>query len=126
MKRTCRILTLLCLGLSLAGCAAMAPVPEGSQPQGTYQGLMWGGIDGPIQVTLFQTPKGDTVFSGQLTNAANGAVSEFHGTVMGNFMDGKIGLILGTINGQLSADGTQMSGSLKLAQFHATWSATQQ
>jgi hypothetical protein len=117
---------LLFLWLAVAGCAAMTPVPEGSQLVGTYQGLMWGGIDGPIQVKLFQTQTGDTVFSGQLINAANGAVSEFHGTVMGNYMDGKIGLILGTIDGQLSADGTQMSGSLKLAQFHAAWSASQE
>ncbi len=125
MKHACRML-MLCLGLVLAGCAAMTPVPEGSQPLGTYQGLMWGGIDGPIQVNLFQTPKGDTVFSGHLVNTANGAVSEFHGTVLGNFMEGKIGLILGAIDGQLSADGTQMSGTLKLAQYHATWSASQQ
>lgn len=125
MKYASRML-MLCLGLTLAGCAAMTPVPEGSQPLGTYQGLVWGGVDGPIQVNLFQAPNGDTVFSGHLVNTANGAVSEFHGTVMGHFMDGKIGLILGIINGQLSADGTQMSGSLKLAQFHATWSAGQQ
>ena len=117
---------ILCLGLMLAGCAAMTPELEGSQPLGSYQGLMWGGIDGPIQVNLFQTPKGDTVCSGHLVNTANGAVSEFHGTVMGNFMEGKIGLILGAIDGQLSADGTQMSGTLKLAQYHATWSASQQ
>ena len=117
---------ILCLGLMLAGCAAMTPELEGSQPLGSYQGLMWGGIDGPIQVNLFQTPKGDTVFSGHLVNTANGAVSEFHGTVMGNFMEGKIGLILGAIDGQLSADGTQTSGTLKLAQYHATWSASQQ
>jgi hypothetical protein len=59
-------------------------------------------------------------------DAANGAVSELQGTVMGNFMDGKIGLILGTINGQLSGDGSQMSGSMKFAQFHATWNASLQ
>jgi hypothetical protein len=117
-------MSVLCL--TLLGCATLSPVPEGSQPQGTYQGLVWGGVDGPIQVNLFLTPKGDTVFSGHLVNAANGATSEFHGTVTGNFMDGKIGLILGTINGQLSGDGTQISGTLKLAQFHANWSATQQ
>jgi hypothetical protein len=117
---------ILYLGLMLAGCAAMTPVPEGSQPLGSYQGLTWGGIDGPIQVNLFQTPKRDTVFSGHLVNTADGAVSEFHGTVMGNFMEGKIGLMLGAIDGQLSADGTQMSGTLKLAQYHATWSASQQ
>lgn len=126
MKNAFRILLLTCLGLTLAGCAAITPVPEGSQPQGTYQGLVWGGVDGSIQVNLFLTPKGDTVFSGRFVDAANGAVSELHGTVMGNFMDGKIGLILGTINGQLSGDGTQMSGSMKFAQFHATWNASLQ
>jgi hypothetical protein len=77
-------------------------------------------------LNLFLTPKGDAVFSGQFVDAANGAVSNFHGTVMGNFMDGKIGLILGTIDGQLSADGTQMSGSIKFAQYHATWNASLQ
>ncbi len=126
MKNALGSLLMMWLGLTLAGCAALTPVPEGSQLVGTYQGLVWGGVDGPIQVNLFQAPNGDTVFSGKLVNTANGAVSEFHGTVMGNLMEGKIGLILGTINGQLSGDGTQMSGSLKLAQFPATWSASQQ
>ena len=83
-------------------------------------------MDGSIQVNLFLTPKGDTVFSGHFVNSANGAVSNFHGTVMGNFMDGKIGLILGAIDGQLSADGTQMSGSMKFAQYHAAWNASLQ
>jgi len=121
-----RWMLMLCLGLALEGCAGMTPVPEGSQPLGTYQGLVWGGVDGSIQVNLFQTPNGDTVFSGQFIDSANGAVSNFQGTVMGNFMDGKIGLMLGTIDGQMSADGSQMSGSMKFAQFHATWNASQQ
>jgi hypothetical protein len=114
------------LGVDAAGCSALTPVPDGSQPLGTYQGLVWGGVDGSIQVNLFQTPKGDTVFSGQFVDAANGAVSNFEGTVMGNFMAGKIGLILGTIDGQLSADGTKMSGSLSFAQYNATWNASLQ
>jgi hypothetical protein len=33
---------------------------------------------------------------------------------------------LGTIRGQQSADGSQMSGELKLAQYHLTWSAGMQ
>jgi len=45
---------------------------------------------------------------------------------MGNFMDGKIGLILGTIDRQLSADGSQMPGSMKFAQYDATWNASRQ
>jgi hypothetical protein len=126
MKNAIQILLLMCLGLTPAGCASMNPVPDGSQPVGTYQGQVWGGVDGSIQVNLFQTPAGDTVFSGQFVNAANGASSNFEGTVIGNFMDGKIGLILGTIDGQLSADGSQMSGSLKFAQYNATWNASPQ
>jgi hypothetical protein len=126
MKKTCRILLALCLGLVLAGCAAMAPVPEGSQPMGTYQGLMWGGIEGPIQVTLFQTPKGDIVFSGQYVDSSNGGVGHFRGAVFGNAMEGKIDFALGDISGQLSPDSSQMSGLLKFAQYHSNWSATLQ
>ena len=107
----------------LAGCSSLAPVPEGSQPQGAYQGLVWGAFDGPIQVQVFLTPAGDFVFSGQFVNSGNGATSEFRGTLFGNSMDGKIDLMLGTIEGQLSPDGTKMSGTLKLAQYTCTWSA---
>jgi hypothetical protein len=41
MKRV----AIACLCLMLAGCAAMTPVPDGAQLQGTYQGLVWGGMD---------------------------------------------------------------------------------
>jgi hypothetical protein len=126
MKKTCRIMLPLCLGLMLAGCTAMAPVPEGSQPMGTYQGLMWGGIEGPIQLTLFQTPKGDIVFSGQYVDSGNGGVGHFRGTVLGNAIGGKIDFALGDISGQLSADGSRMSGLLKFAQYQSNWSATLQ
>jgi hypothetical protein len=126
MKNALQILLMMCLGLALAGCAGMNPVPDGSQPVGNYQGQVQGGMNGSIQLTLFQTPAGDTAFSGQLVDAANGAVSNFEGTVIGNSLNGKIGLVLGTIDGQLSADGSRMSGSLKFAQFNATWSASPQ
>jgi len=126
MKNAVRILLVMCLGLALAGCASMNPVSDGSQPVGNYQGQVQGGMNGSIQLTLFQTPAGDTAFSGQLVDAANGAVSNFEGTVIGNSLNGKIGLVLGTIDGQLSADGSRMSGSLKFAQFNATWSASPQ
>jgi len=39
---------------------------------------------------------------------------------------GFFGLILGTIDGQLSADGSQVSISLKFAQYNATWNARPQ
>ena len=52
MKIAVRSLQLMWLALTLAGCAAVTPVPDGSQPQGTYKGLVWGGVDGSIQVNL--------------------------------------------------------------------------
>lgn len=121
-----RLLPMLCLSVLLAGCSTLTAVPDGSQSQGTYQGLVWGGIDGAIQVNLFLTPSGDQVFAWQFVDSGNGAVSEFRGTLLGNTLDGKIGLMLGTIEGQLSPDGSQMQGVLKLAQYRCQWSATVQ
>lgn len=116
----------VCIGLVMVGCSSLSPVPDGSQAIGSYQGLVWGGIDGSIQLQVFQTPQGDQVFSGQFVDAGNGAVSEFRGTLLGNTLDGKIGLLLGTITGQLSPDGSQMSGVMKFAQYHLTWNASLQ
>ena len=124
MKMGCRLLPVLCLGVLLTGCSALAPVPDGSQLIGTFQGQVWGGMDGPIQVQLYQAPNGDSVFSGQF--ASGGGVSYFRGTLLGNTLDGKVDMGLGTIRGQLSADGSQMSGELKLAQYQCTWSAGMQ
>lgn len=126
MRNASRLLPVLCLVLMLAGCSSLAPVPQGSQSLGNFQGLVWGAIDGQIQVQLFMTPAGDQVFSGQFVDSGNGAVSEIHGTLLGNTLDGKIGLLLGTITGQLSADGSQMTGEMKFAQYHLTWNASLQ
>jgi len=126
IKKRCAWKALLSLGVLLIGCSTLTPVPDGSQPQGTYQGLVWGGIDGSIQVNLFLTSTGDQIFAGQFVDAGNGAVSEFRGTLLGNTLDGKIGLMLGTITGQLSPDGSQMSGEMKFAQYHLTWNASLQ
>jgi hypothetical protein len=126
MYSASRLLPALCLVLMLVGCSSLAPVPQGSQPQGTYQGLVWGAVDGRIQVQLFLTPAGDQVFSGHFVDSGNGAVSEIRGTLLGNTLDGKIGLLLGTITGQLSADGSQMTGEMKFAQYHLAWNASLQ
>ncbi len=108
----------------LAACAAMTPVPDGAQLQGSYQGSVWGGMDGQIQVQTYLTPTGDFVFAGQF--AGGGGMSNFKGTIDGNALSGKIDMMLGTIEGQLSPDGSQMQGVLKLAQYHCRWSASLQ
>lgn len=110
-------------GIMLTSCVA-GTVPQGSQPLGTYQGILRGNVfDGPIRVQLFQTPDGETIFTGQFANTIYGGEYYFRGTVTGGLMDGKISLGLGTIAGELSEDRTQMSGTFRLAQNHGSWTA---
>jgi hypothetical protein len=124
MKKLSRILPGLWLCILLAGCAA-GFIPKGSQLLGTYKGILRGNVyDGPIQVQLFQTPEGDTIFTGQFMDTLVGGEYYFRGTVSGNCMEGKISLVFGTITGELSADRTRMSGTFRLAQNHGTWSAS--
>jgi hypothetical protein len=124
MKKLSRILPGLWLCILLAGCAA-GSIPKGSQLLGTYKGILRGNVyDGPIQVQLFQTPEGDTIFTGQFMDTLVGGEYYFRGTVSGNCMEGKISLVFGTITGELSADRTRMSGTFRLAQNHGTWSAS--
>jgi len=126
MKKLSRILPGLWLCILLAGCAA-GSIPKGSQLLGTYKGILRGNVyDGPIQVQLFQTPEGDTIFTGQFMDTLVGGEYYFRGTVSGNCMEGKISLVFGTITGELSADRTRMSGTFRLAQNHGTWSASLQ
>jgi hypothetical protein len=117
---------LLCLGFFLAGCAA-GFIPKDSMPAGVYRGILKGNVyDGPIRVELFQTPDGQTLFTGQFVDTIHDGVYRFRGTVTGNSLEGNISLGFGTISGELSEDGTRMSGVFRLAQNHGTWSAVLQ
>lgn len=125
MYRASRIL-LLGWVVMLASCAA-GTVPQGSQSLGTYKGILRGNVfDGPIQVQLFQTPDGETIFTGQFVHTIYDGEYYFRGTVTGRLMAGRISLGLGTISGELSEDRTQMSGTFRLAQNHGTWKASLQ
>jgi hypothetical protein len=126
MKKGSWILPSLWLCFLLLGCAA-GSIPKGSHLLGTYKGILWGNVyDGPIQVQLFQTPEGDTIFTGHFVETLVGGEYYFRGTVSGNWMEGKISLGFGTITGELSEDRTQMSGTFRLAQNRGTWSASLQ
>lgn len=114
---------LACLGFILAGCAA-GFIPKDSKPAGVYKGILKGNVyDGPIRVELFETPDGETVFTGHFVDTIHDGEHRFRGTVTGNSMEGAISLGFGTITGELSEDRTRMSGVFRLAQNHGTWSA---
>ncbi|MGE5255842.1 MAG: hypothetical protein ACM3KE_04180 [Hyphomicrobiales bacterium] len=122
MKNPLYILLLGC-GVLLTGCVA-GSVPHGSHPVGTYHGILRGNVfDSPILVQVFQTPDGETIFTGQFANTIYGGEYYFRGTVTGRLMEGKISLGFGIIAGELSEDRTQMSGTFRLAQNHGLWTA---
>ena len=124
MKKVSWMLPSLWLCFLLLGCAAGA-IPKGSRWVGTYKGVLWGNVfDGPIQVQVFETPEGGTVFTGHFVETLVGGEYHFRGTVSGNWMEGKISLGFGTITGELSEDRTRMSGTFRLAQTPGTWSAS--
>jgi hypothetical protein len=126
MKKISGILLALWMGALLAGCA-IDPIPKGSQPLATFKGILRGNVyDGPIQVTLFETQEGDTIFTGHFMDTIAGGEYYFRGTVKGYQMEGRISLVFGTIAGELSPDHTRMSGTFRLAQNHGTWSADRQ
>jgi hypothetical protein len=123
MKKTNFLLLTLWLGITLAGCAAVS-IPKDSKPLGVYKGVLRGNVyDGPIWVELFQTPDGKTIFTGRFVNTLYDGEYYFRGTVTDHSMEGDISLGFGTIAGELSQDGTRMSGVFRLAQNHGTWSA---
>jgi hypothetical protein len=126
MKKMSGILLALWMGALFAGCA-IDPIPKGTQPLETYNGILRGNVyDGPIQVDLFQTQEGDIIFTGHFMDTIAGGEYYFRGTVKGYQMEGKISLVFGTISGELSQDRSRMSGTFRLAQNHGTWSADRQ
>jgi hypothetical protein len=118
------LLPLVICGL-LSGCAATGGIPEGSSLLGVYKGILRGNVfDGPIEVELFQTPEGHTVFRGRFIDTVAGGPYYFRGTVSGSAMAGKISLGFGSISGEISEDRAWMSGTFRLAQNHGTWHAS--
>jgi hypothetical protein len=114
---------LIVCGLA-AACAAPGGIPEGARPMGVYSGLLSGNVyDGPIEVELFETPAGETVFRGRFFDPVGSGWYYFRGTVENKTMDGRISLGFGTITGELSGDRREMSGTFRLAQNHGSWAA---
>jgi hypothetical protein len=113
--RDAACILLIASSVLLTSCVA-GLVPQGSQSLGTYRGILRGNVfDGPIQVQVFQTPDGETIFTGQFVNTVYDGEYYFRGTVG-----------FGTITGELSEDRTQMSGAFRLAQNHGLWTASLQ
>ena len=131
MKKECLILLAL-LGASglLISCADLKNVPEGSQSLGVFEGSFEGKLnEGTIRIELFKMPQGGKMFTGNLTGGNVQATVFVRGTITANKLEGKFRApVNGTLTGQLSAAGNQLSGSFTMesSRMHpdsGTWKA---
>ena len=118
MKKTIFIfLGVVCL---LVSCAGSKFIPEGSRALGVYKGSFDGDrYDGTIQINLFQTSEGDKLFKATLSvGSAEPTVPKalfVHGKITANSLAGEFqGNASGTLSGQLSSDGSQLTGSFNI------------
>jgi len=118
MKKTIFIfIGVVCL---LISCAGSKFIPEGSRSLGVYEGSFDGVIyGGTIRIQLFQTSEGDKLF--KATVAVGSAeptvpIALFvHGKITANSLEGEFqGDASGTLSGQLSSDGSQLTGSFNI------------
>ena len=104
----------------LMSCAGSKFIPEGSRSLGVYEGSFDGVIyGGTIRIQLFQTSEGDKLF--KATVAVGSAeptvpIALFvHGKITANSLEGEFqGDASGTLSGQLSSDGSQLTGSFNI------------
>jgi hypothetical protein len=125
-KAIAKVLLAVVCGI-VAGCAATGGIPDGARAVGVYAGKLTGNVyDGPIEVELFETAAGETVFRGRFFDPVGSGWYYFRGTVEGKTLDGTISLGFGTIAGELAGNRQEMNGTFRLAQNHGSWQAVKQ
>ena len=104
----------------LMSCAGSKSIPEGSQTLGVYEGSFDGDVyGGTIRIHLFQTSEGDKLFTVTVA-VVDAQPSEqealfVRGKMTANSLKGEFqGNASGTLSGQLSSDGNQLTGSFNL------------
>jgi len=112
---------------TLAGCAAMQGLPQGSVLAGDYEGPFNGKFFwGSIEVKLYDAPGGSRPVFGRLKQEAEEGFLDFRGEVKGSRMEAQITIADGTVSGELSADGKSMTGTYRLTDppfDQGTWNA---
>jgi len=128
MKRKILILIILLVGgWLMLSCGASKFIPEGSQSIGVYEGSFFGErFNGSIRVHLYQALDGSKLFEGNFEGESLDAAVFFRGKMAGNTLDGEFSAASGTVTGQLSSDGNQVTGNYSLtapAADTGTWKA---
>jgi hypothetical protein len=104
----------------LMGCAELEFIPKGSRSLGVYDGYFYGvRYGGSIRVFLYQTPADEKLFlvTIALEPGKRDHPSAFfaRGKMTANSLEGTFqGNATGTLSGQMSPDGRELSGSINL------------
>ena len=114
----------------MISCAGANFIPEGSQSLGVYEGSFSSYMyQGSLRVHLFQTPEGDKLFRATVAvehyERSVGSALFVRGKMTANSLKGEFqGNASGTLSGQLSSGGNQLTGSFNLTDLNnGTWQA---
>jgi len=113
--------------LAICGCAAMQGLPQGSVLAGNYEGSFNGKFFwGSIMVKVYDAPGGSRPVFGRLHQSAEEGFTDFRGEVKGSQLEAQFTIADGSVSGELSADGTSMTGTYRFTDFpfdQGTWNA---
>jgi len=127
MMKKC-LLFLIVLGVSsfLLSYAGSNFIPKESQLIGTYEGSSERieAISAIVLVEIYQTLAGDKLFQGTFKTVSGGAVF-FRGKQKGTTLEGKFDSNRGDISGQLSSDGSHITGKYNFTKSESmgSWQA---
>jgi hypothetical protein len=120
IKKSLTIIILFWISCLLMSCAGSEFIPEGSQSLGVYEGSFDGDVyGGTIRTHLFQTSEGDKLFTASVAvvdaEPSDQQTLFVRGKMTMNSLKGEFqGYASGTLSGQLSSDGNQLTGSFNL------------
>lgn len=110
----------------MGGCAGPG-VPSGSVLEGEYQGNFKGQYSwGKIKFSVYEAPDGSRSVNGELQPEEGNMIGNFHGQMKGSRLEAGFIEGMGTVTGEMSADGKTMSGTIThptVAGPPATWTA---
>jgi hypothetical protein len=104
----------------LMSCAGLEFIPKGSRAIGIYDGYFYGvRYGGSIRIFLYQTPANEKLFLATIAlepgNRDHPSAFFARGKMTANSLEGTFqGNATGTLSGQMSPDGRELSGAINL------------
>lgn len=127
-KNVCIGILILASACALLGCAGLQGLPQGAvlvaEYQGSFTGKFFWGSSG---IKVYEAPGGSRPVIGWFEQEAEpGSMVVFRGDMQGQRFQGEFALANGTLSGELSDDGTSLTGVYNFTDWpfdHGKWQA---